>query len=57
VDIDARFCKNHKSNKFFNLNLIFFEILIVKVKNNNLKIKYQSLDQITFLNLNNFLKN
>jgi hypothetical protein len=33
------------------------EILIVRIENNNLKIKYQILYQINFLNLDNFLKN
>jgi hypothetical protein len=29
------------------------EILIVRIENNNLELKYQILDQISFLNLNN----
>jgi len=32
------------------------EILIVRIENNNLEFKYQILDQISFLNLNNLKK-
>ncbi len=33
------------------------EILIFKLKNNNLEFKYQFLDHIHFLNLNNNFQN
>jgi len=32
------------------------EILIVRIETNNLEFKYQILDQISFLNLNNLKK-
>jgi hypothetical protein len=42
----------------FKLNNIFWiEILIFRFKNNNLEFKYQNLDQIKFLNLNNNFQN
>jgi len=38
----------------FRLNNIFWvEIPILRFKSNNLEFKYQLLDQISFLNLNN----
>jgi hypothetical protein len=38
----------------FRFNTIFWiEILIFRFENNNLEFKYQFLDQISFLNLNN----
>jgi len=42
----------------FRLNRVFpIEILISRVENNNLKFKYQFLDQVSFLNLNNNFQN
>jgi hypothetical protein len=42
----------------FRLNNVFWiEILILRFENNNLEFKYQFLDQISFLNLNNNFQN
>jgi hypothetical protein len=38
-------------------NLFWIEILIFRFKINNLEFKYQILDQINFLNLNNNFQN
>jgi hypothetical protein len=39
-------------------NSVFsIEILISRVENNNLEFKYQFLDQVSFLNLNNNFQN
>jgi len=38
----------------FQFKKIWIEILIVRIENNNLEFKYQNLDQISFLSLNNF---
>ncbi len=42
----------------FRLNNCFWiEILIFRFKNNNWEFKYQGLDQVNFLNLNNNFEN
>jgi hypothetical protein len=42
----------------FRFNKCFWtEILIFRFKNNNLEFKYQNLDQILFLSLNNNFQN
>jgi len=42
----------------FRLNNCFWiEILILRFKNNNWEFKYQGLDQVNFLNLNNNFEN
>jgi len=42
----------------FRVKKVFkIEIIIFRFKNNNLEFKYQFLDQISFLNLNNNFQN
>jgi hypothetical protein len=42
----------------FTLKKVFWiEVLIFRFKNNNVEFKYQFLDQISFLNLNNNFQN
>ncbi len=49
---------DNTSKKTFKLNQYFFELKYkFKIQNSNSKIKYQFLDQISFLKLNKKIQN
>jgi len=56
-NLELQFQVSNQISSFIYILKIKIEILIVRIKNNNLEFKNQNFDHISFLNLNKILKN